>query len=169
MKKTSIVMRAIVYGLLGLYIFFAGEKAVGCLHIVIGLVIFIESLEEFIYELVKKSFLEHEHTLYHPLAFMIIAAVIFFSGDNSIGYLCIIWGVVAIVDSCKELNEALYQKAKGIHALKFVRSIIAIVFAVLLVIDPFEHVKFHMYLLAVEYMLECILMFDRVAEGRIEG
>lgn len=155
--KTYKIVKFVIFVLLGLSILFLKETYIENLQYFIGALISIYAIDElclFIFEKVKEK---KSHHFFKSLVEIIlgICTLIFF---KELATICIIWAVWSILreaDEIQECHELFKEKVPSL--LNFVESIVAIVFSILLIIEPGEHhAMTHMYLLIVELLTAVI-------------
>ncbi len=120
---------------------------VGSLFIAYGIV---DILENFLFK--RKDFYKQFEFVQ---AFVgIILGILLYTVINYYDNVCILWAVWSLFRESVEIYEVINKKVTGWAAIfTTVESIVAITFAILLIITPTEHhASIHIYLLIVELM-----------------
>ena len=105
----------------------------------------------------RKDFYKRIWTAFGLAEFLIGLTMIITIDDFVI--ICVIWGVWSILREAIELHGIANGELKGIPAvISGVESIVAIIFSIVLIIDPvLEHAHTHMYLLIAELIVTGIV------------
>jgi uncharacterized membrane protein HdeD (DUF308 family) len=77
------------------------------------------------------------------------------SFEEEIIFICIVWGVIAILNGSRDFSHVIYYiNSKEPYIYSLIESIIMIILALLLILDPLEHVKLHIIVLGIEFLIE---------------
>lgn len=156
-KATKILCfcECIAYTILGIFILIARDYVMDYLHFVVGFTTLLVSVPEFVVGIADKSLIEH-HNYFGQITLRIILAVIILFLDKDVNALCTMWGITVILYATVELSNAvnlITHQFKVIAAIVIIQSVIQIVFAILLINDPIEHISFHVILLGIDMLL----------------
>lgn len=156
------INKMVFYIPIGIIIIVMREHMVNYLSYIAGIPMLILSIEGLIYEIISKSYKTEHNRIGEEIIKIILSVLIIFAFNNNVEIICVIWGIIAILQAVKELSKSIYELAYGqnpLYLLLLLQTIIQIIFAVLLIIEPEEHVSLHLVLLGVEMELESLRIF----------
>lgn len=150
------IYKCIKFGLfvvLGISIFFLMDTYVEQLRYFIGGLITLYGIDGFCLWFFEKDREQKMHFLFKAIVQLILGLCTLVLIDD-IKVICVIWAVWAILREADEIAEYYEMfKEKVPCLLGFLESVIAIVFSIMLIMEPGEHhAKIHMYLLIVELL-----------------
>ena len=150
------IYKCIKFGLffvLGISIFFLMKQYMLCLRYFIGGLITLYGIDGFCSWFFEKDREQKMHFLFKAIVQLIlgVSTLVLITRFEII---CVIWAVWAILREADEIAEYYEMfKEKVPCLLGFLESVIAIVFSIMLIMEPGEHhAKIHMYLLIVELL-----------------
>ena len=149
--------KMMIYFILGIIVIIFRDELKKYLYLVVGIPMLILAIEGLTYELFTKSYLRKHNHLGQEILSFILALIIILFLDNDLNLICIIWGIIAILSSTKEFSETIYDlalKRSFLLILKLFEAILQTIFAIMLMIEPEEHIDFHLILLGIEMELE---------------
>lgn len=148
-----------IYIPLGIIIIVLRDKLIDSLNLIVGIPLFVFALEGLIIELYNRNYKNELNRIGEETIKMILSFLIIFTFDDNVEIICIIWGIIAILSAVKELSKSIYEvtaEKKPMYLLVILQTVLQITFAILLIIEPEDHVSFHMVLLGVEIELESL-------------
>lgn len=157
MRQIIRMNKMLIYFILGIIIIIFRIELKKYLYLVVGIPVLVLAIEGMTYEILTKSYLKKHNHIGAELLRLILSVIIIFFLKNDLILICIIWGIIAILSSTREFGQCIYkltEKRSIIISIQLLESIFQTVFAILLIIDPEEHVNFHLILLGVEMELE---------------
>lgn len=174
------IIRIIAYVIVGIVLilgsYFFLDNLVNYLNLIVGLSLFYGSLTSFLLSIKRRSF-EHEdnHVASHALT-IIFSVVILISkylfSDVEFSLICSLWGVTAIINGSLRLNKSIYEINKkeisGSNIIETIESVIEIVLAIILILNPEAHVKTHIILLGLSNILFAIILFVHEFKYRMQ-
>ncbi len=161
LKRIVKISKILIYLCLGILILLFRNDIYDYLYLIVSLPILYVAVQEFIYEIYTKSYLNELNKIGSLLIEIILATIILFT-KTDIELLCIIWGIIVIIKGTTALNNVIHllvTKKFIAASLEGIEAIIQIVFAILLVIEPEEHVSFHIILLGIEMEIIALKSF----------
>lgn len=163
--RIILIIKSIINLCIGICIIVLREPILPYLSFVIAGALLVESIEDLLYVLVKKEYRIKKDALINPLAItfvgilLIVENIISPTPESNIEFVCILWGCVSIFSACKDISLGIYDcKKKKAFILHIIKGCIALVFAFLLMLNPLEHVVFHLVILGIEFIYEAILL-----------
>lgn len=141
----------------GIIIIVLREKLIDYLSYIVGIPMLILSLEGLVYEVVNKSYKTMHNRLGEEVIKIILSVLIIFAFDDNVLIISIIWGIIAILQAVKELSKSIYEinyQKNYKYLILLIQTVLEIIFAILLIIEPEEHVSFHLVLLGIEMLFE---------------
>lgn len=152
--RKMLIIRSIVFLMVGAFIIIFNSKTINYLSLLIGIFMIITSLVDAFVHLLTKDYKEKSYTLYTPFVIFILALLILFTSKNDIVFICLIWGVIAILQAGRTINECVYNFFNNKkYIISLLESIISMVLAIMLIINPLEHVQMHLIILGLEIAL----------------
>ena len=150
------IYKCIKFGLffiLGISIFFLIGTYLEYLRFFIGSLITLYGIDGFCSWFFEKDREQKMHFLFKAIVQTLLGLCTLLL-IKDIKVICVIWAVWAILREADEIAEYYEMfKEKMPCLLGFLESVIAIVFSIMLLMEPGEHhVKIHMYLLVVELL-----------------
>ena len=144
-----------VFVLLAIFVFIFREHLVEHLRYFIGSLMILYALEEMLFEIIhaKKNFLK-QHKVY--LGFVeLVLGICLITVNLSIESTCIIWATWSILREAYEVEEIVSELHNIVpKIISGAESLAAIVFSILLIVEPGEHhAMIHIYLLLVELVV----------------
>lgn len=151
------IISAVLYVILGILVIIFRDMWVDYLHYVVGAPTLILALHSLYIDLLTKSYKDMHNRIGYDIARIAISCIIIFVYKDSMYIACVLWGMLAIFNASFLLSKAFYLMHKKSYFLfSLILSVSEITFAILLIIDPMEHVMFHIILLGVEFILDAI-------------
>lgn len=149
--KNYKIFKTALFIILGITIFFLKDVYIEHLRLFIGGLIVLYGIDGFVMWVFEKERDGEIRYLCKALVELILGTctIIFFKELSTV---CVIWAVWAILRESEEIAECYELFKEKLPCLfNFAESIVAIVFSIMLIIEPGEHhAKIHMYLLIVE-------------------
>ena len=164
------INKIVFYVPIGIIIIIFRNNLIDNLSLIVGIPMLVFSFESLIYEIVSKNYRNESNRLGEELIKIILSATIIFAFDDNVEMISIIWGIIAIITALKELSKSIYEivnKRKMLFFIVIAHSIVQIVFAILLIVEPSEHVTFHLILLGVEMELESVRVLLTIIYNKI--
>lgn len=153
------LIKLIVYTVLAILVFIFRSFHIANLRYFIGTLMLIYAIEEVLFDMLffRKSIL-HKHKIYLAMAETTFAIVLIVA-PITIEITCIIWATWSILREFQEIKEVIVDLRNiTTRILSGLESIVAIVFSVMLILEPGEHhALIHIYLLLVELVLNPIV------------
>lgn len=155
------IYKPILFISLGTLILIFNDVCYSYLNVTIGVVMALFGLFHLLTVALHEGFIKHISRLFYGIVLMIIAIVLIATFNENLYGVAIVWSIWSILREGKELgelfNEYKYTPVKIISGLE---SVVVIVLAVMLMINPTEHhIIFHIYILGIELLLEIIFPF----------
>lgn len=144
-----------VYVLLGVFVFIFREKLVEHLKYFIGSLMIFYALEEMLFEFIYARKLFYKQNKVYLGLVELILGICLLTINFSIEVTCIIWATWSILREAFEVEEIVSELHNIVpKIISGVESIAAIVFSILLIIEPGEHhAMIHIYLLLAELVV----------------
>ena len=148
------------------------EQLVEHLRFFIGALILAYGLDEIAFEIYchKLKFI-HKSKTYLGLIELVLGVSLLLINLDKYPAVCILWATWTIVRESYEIEELITKiKSVTLTIVSGIESIVVIVFSVMLIAQPEEHhAMIHMYLLAVEFLLNpTIPLLDEFIEKKKE-
>jgi len=175
MRQILRINKMIFYIPIGIIIIIFRQNLINYLSLIVGIPLLIISLEGLIYEIASKNFKNEHNRLGEEIVKFILSCVIIFVFNNDVEMISVIWGIIAILQALKELSKAIYEintNKNKLYIFLLIQTTTQIVLAILLIIEPKEHVDLHLILLGVEFLLESLrilLTFVNNKKKKIEN
>jgi len=151
------ILKTILYVSAGILIFILHDAFMPYVGYLVGGVVIVYALEEFIIATATKTLVYGRGHLIDVITQTAIGVLLILSAEDVIK-VCLIWGVWSILRESKELTRALaavFRKRPG-H-INAVESVVMIVLSAIMVIEPSaHHAHIHVILLGVELILEVV-------------
>lgn len=168
MKRLTVfgLLKTILYILIGAFIIignvFIRDFVHEYINYIVGVPMFIGISLSISHDFKYKTYLNDENYIASHFislfisVLIILARVIFKDEDNAI--VCILWGIVTIMNSSLRLNRCINEAIKKEPFIfETVEALIEIGLSILLIYDPYEHVNLHIFVLGTEYLLEAFM------------
>ena len=172
MKKIFEIVRALLFATGGVLILVFNNKIADYIGYVVGSVAILYGVEGIIEGIIEKNiFSEHTH-LFDDGVYILLGIFILSFMHDKVYDICIVWAVWAILRESRELKESfLAAKNHRPFIINTVESLVEIVFSILLIMDPEEHIHTHIILLAIEFLSRDLVMlvdiiFDKVKANK---
>ncbi|MCD8200507.1 MAG: hypothetical protein LUD47_00350 [Clostridia bacterium] len=139
---------------------------------VAGSLLFIFGTVRFVRALIRKEYLETEkQSMATPIIFIILAVMILVDTSFAVTggeegeelyiwanvFIGVVWGVYGLVEAARAFNHAISGASKHENVTYFViRGLIELVFSILLIYDPMEHIALHLVIFGLEVMFSAI-------------
>ena len=153
------LIKTIIYILLGILIIVFRNPLYPYVTYLVALSIFLFGLDSILEIFEEKGF--NKKDIYHLVdgSILIITSLIICFVVKDFIVMCFVWGIWTILREIKELNGEIYHIIKKKYGFtSLVESIAVVVLAITLLTNPTEHhVKFHIIVLGIEFMLEVLL------------
>ncbi len=173
-------LRILAYTIVGFVIIFGAKlylsSLLDVLNLIVGISLLYGSVTSFMLSIRRKAYKnEDNHVATHALI-IIFSIIILISKylfkDNSFIIICTLWGVAAIVSGSVRLNATLYEisekKFKGLEVIETIESIVEIILAITLILDPQSHVETHLILLGASNVLFALILLVHEIKMRIQ-
>lgn len=85
----------------------------------------------------------------------ILGIILLLETEQAIAIMGIVWAVFSLDDAGKEIND--YYRTKQFRLIGAVSIILTITFSAMLMLDPFEHLAFHIRILGLEMIAETFI------------
>ena len=157
-KKVNTIFKInkfIIYLVLGIIILVLRDDTYNYLYLLIAIPSLVLNIEQLSYEIYERAYYKKANLIGACLLKIALALIILIMNADML-VVCVLWGISIIISSTITLDESTYLVTnRKIFAflIEVAESIVQIVFAVLLIIDPVEHISFHIILLGVEMLL----------------
>jgi len=147
----------IIYVILGTLIIIFRDSWIDYLHLVVGIPVLVLAIHSLYVDVFNKTYNEMHNKIGYDIAKIAISCIIIFVHKDSIYITCILWGMLAIFNASFSLSKSFYLMHKKSYFLfTLLLAVTEITFAIILIINPLEHVMFHIILLGVEFILDAI-------------
>ena len=125
-------------------------------HYVVGTAALVVSLE-LLYEAIReKSFTRMDDTrLATAIIGLLLGVLIIIKQHNSIPLIAVAWGLSGLAGGVTELTHASYAIAhRERFALKLIHGLIETTLALILIFDPHEAIRDHIFILGLEMLVQ---------------
>ena len=85
----------------------------------------------------------------------VIGIIALFLKADSISVLGVIWGMLSLKEAAEEIDE--FRKTKKFSLISGIGTLISLVLAAMLMIDPFKHFVTHVRILGIEILLYVLI------------
>lgn len=154
-------MRHIVAGMLaffGILCFFMADEIRDGLTLILGGLLLILAGDN-LYEAFADRHFDEEDTskIANAIIYTILGLVVMIRGNEADIVVGAIWGILGLLLASRNISHSLYElihrkgKTEG-HILHLIHALISISISILLLLDPVEHLLFHVYILGAELM-----------------
>lgn len=161
MRNVFKINKIIIYFLVGLFIILFHNYILNhnILYLVIGITTLVLAIEGLIVDIVLKRYKTDNNHIGSELFKIALSLVILiaFNKKSDFEMVCICWSIIVIIANTKTLNKAisnLFTKKKFMFSIIF--SIMQLVLAIMLISNPEHHVKLHIIILGIEFIIESI-------------
>ena len=154
------ITKAILYVALAVFIFVFQDRIMPFVGYLVGGVVGVYALEEFLVILFDKKETRKRSFLFDVITQLLISIVLMLSAGDIVK-VCVIWGVWAILRESKEMTEAIDSIFKyGLGIINIAESVTIIILSFILILHPTEeHAHLHIILLGVELLLVIFFSF----------
>lgn len=148
-------IRQIIFIIIGIINIIFANRLRQKLPIIIGTISVVISITSLIRNIKQKEYMKIGNMkISRNLIALILGIIILLKKDNAIPLITIIWGITELQRGCRGLNKIAYNKAhKKSFILELIHSLFQIVIAILLILNPFEHLDEHLRLLGIEMVI----------------
>ncbi len=167
-RITYLLIKLVIFTILAALVLIFRDSHVAHLKPFIGALMLLYGIEELLFEILN----HHGHFIHEPKTYLsfveIIFGVILFVVDLQFEYVCIIWATWSIIRESYEIKEIVADmKSITPRILSGVESVVAIIFSVMLIMEPGEHhATIHMILLVAELILApLVVLLDELIVG----
>lgn len=166
--KVITLSKSIVYIIVGILVLIFNTRIYDYLHYVIGGIYLALSFEGLLYDIFTKKYrVEHNH-IGNSLIGIALSLLIIIHPDFYL--VCIVWATISLLKGGKEISEAIYHivnsKAKKYSIISLLEALAMVALAILLMENPHHHVKMHIIILGIEFILEGIRRILHVLETK---
>ncbi len=165
--KSIRILAYIVVGvvlIIGAYNFL--DNLLNYLNLIVGIAVLYGSTTAFVLAINRKAYKNEDNHVGTHLLIIIFSIIIILSKyvnkDLEFSLICTLWGISAIITGSVRINGSIYDLArkelKGVNLVECLESIIEIVLAVVLILNPAEHVKTHIVLLGASNILFAVIL-----------
>ncbi len=165
--KSIRILAYIIVGItliIGAYTFL--DNLLNYLNYIVGITVLYGSTTAFILAIDRKAYKNEDNHVGTHLLIMIFSIIIILSKyinkDIEFSLICTLWGISAIITGSVRLNGSIYDIArrefKGVNLIECVESVVEIILAVALILNPSDHVKTHIILLGISNILFAIIL-----------
>ncbi|MCR5786420.1 MAG: hypothetical protein K6G28_01805 [Acholeplasmatales bacterium] len=167
MRKVTGIIRLTLYALIGLLLII-GELnelpfIIDNLNIIVGTPLLIGSVSHMISDFKEGKHMKHDNFFGGEFIVTILSVIILFypllgkQKNDEIIFICIAWGVIAILNGSRDFSHVIYYiNSKKPYVYSLIESVIMVVLAIMLILDPMEHVKLHIIVLGIEFLIEAL-------------
>jgi len=165
--KSIRILAYIIVGIIliiGAYNFL--DNLLNYLNLIVGIAVLYGSTTAFVLAINRKAYKNEDNHVGTHFLIMIFSIIIilskYFNEDLEFSLICTLWGISAIITGSIRINGSIYDLArkelKGVNLVEFIESVVEIVLAVVLILNPEEHVKTHIVLLGASNILFAIIL-----------
>lgn len=150
------ISKIVIFISFGILVIIFRDFVADYLAYVIGIMVIVLNLENLYYDF-KYDKSEHmNNKIAEHFAYIIIGIVMCIQFVNKPGYVCIVWAGIIIIENANRISKFIYLKRKGhnVTYLSIIEEVISFILAVILLIDPIEHVGSHIIILGIEMLLD---------------
>ena len=102
----------------------------------------------------RKSMLPIPPTYGEPIVLTLLGLVIFLSQNSSLLVLGVVWGLLGLSKGAREINSFIYRVShKENFFFPLILGILEIIFGLILIYEPTEHISFHVIILGINMVL----------------
>lgn len=157
MLKILKINKAIIYTILGILVLIFRADILNYLYLFVSIPVLVIALEELAYGIYVKSYKNQFNDLGEIILKIVLSIfLLLYNKEEELLEVCVLWGIIVIISATMAINKAIFElshKKITVFLFEMVISTAQIVFSILLIIDPFEHVNFHIILLGIEMLL----------------
>ena len=89
-----------------------------------------------------------------PIVLTLLGLVIFFSQNSSLLVLGVVWGLLGLSKGAREINAFIQRfSCKENFLFPLILGILEIIFGLILIYEPTEHISFHVIILGINMVL----------------
>ena len=93
-------------------------------------------------------------TLGEPIVLTLLGIVIFLSQNSSLLVLGVVWGLLGLTKGAREINSFIQRfSCKENFLFPLILGILEIIFGLILIYEPTEHISFHVIILGINMVL----------------
>ena len=154
-------MRYIVAGMLaffGILCFFMADEIRDGLSLILGGLLLILAGDNLYEAFADRHFNEEDTTsIANAIIYTILGIIVLLRRSEADSVVGAIWGILGLLLASRNISHSLYElihrkgKTAG-HILHLIHSLFSIFISILLLLDPVEHLLFHVYILGAELM-----------------
>lgn len=138
---------------------FIFDSFVNYINYIVGISLVVGSTSSLVFDIRKKRYEHDENHIASHFMLIVFGLIILLSkpvlNKVDLELVCTLWGVAVIINSCLRLDLSVYEIFnKEVHILETIEAFAEIVLGILLILHPESHVKFHIILLGIEFILE---------------
>lgn len=157
MLKILKINKGIIYVVLGIIVLIFRASILNYLYLFVSIPVLVIALEELAYGIYVKSYKNQFNDLGEILLKIVLSVfLLLYNKEEELLEVCVLWGIIVIISATMAINKAIYElnhKKITVFLFETTISVAQIVFSILLLIDPYEHVNFHIILLGIEMLL----------------
>ena len=164
MKKIYETIKIVIHTILAIILFIFAEKILPNVAILVGLIMFLYSIETFVGALSPDSKHKDQRIL-ESILLILFGIIMLTIGKNNFLTACIVWATWSLYREGMELINQIKESNKlWVGILNVIESLITIVFSIMLIANPAEHHALtHIYLLGVELLCAIYLhILDKI-------
>jgi len=160
--KTTKIIKAILYIIIGLTIIFIHAHFVQYLKYYISSIMIMYGFFEILINAIEDKEFYKKYPPYFGIIEIFIGLIMIFK-INNYEDVCVIWAIWSIFRESFQIQEIFEKKIKLLPAiLMAVETLVVLSFSTMMLIEPGEHqARFHAYLLVIELLLSGgLLLFE---------
>ncbi len=158
-------IKLFVFPIIAIFLCIFSEIFVENLNYTIFALMVIYGLESIAKHFILKQSFNHLTNIFWGIMEVVLGILVLITGKEKITNICIIWAVWSLLRESNEVKHVIseineFKKINILNVIDLLESTIAIIFSILLVLNPTEHHALtHIYLLAIELTLNASLPF----------
>ncbi|MBQ6035690.1 MAG: DUF308 domain-containing protein [Lachnospiraceae bacterium] len=138
--------------LLGIVLILYPQPFVTWLHWLLGVGFFVYSIVQLLRAVIWRK---PGISIGDCLIKAILSIVIILQSDESIAIIGVIWAMQSLDEAAQEIDD--FIRTRHFSPLNLISLVVSVVLSILLMIDPFEHIRLHIRFVGVEIITTLIL------------
>ena len=155
------IIKLVLFALLALWVFILRNSLVtDDISFFVGSVILLYGIEEIAFQATFEFKTIHKSGKSYFALMELIIGIVLIATEIQFGVSCAIWACWSILRESYEIKEAITERYHiALRIINFVESLVAIVFSVMLIVNPNgHHVYIHIILLIIELITSPVLL-----------
>ncbi len=157
-KKTIRYLIAVVLSVLGVFCFVMANTIRTYLPFLLSVILFILAGDR-LFEALSDRHYDEEDTdeIASAIVFIIVGIVTLFEWKHADILIGAVWGMIGLFMASRNIShsllELIHKKGRTVgHILHLAHALLSIGISILLLLDPVEHLLFHVYILGLELL-----------------